>query len=62
MPEKIIEAISQYVEMRNDTVQSQIDSAMYSLKSALIQSAKIDAALELQGRINRIIKNDEQES
>lgn len=62
MQEKIIEAISQYVEMRNDTVHSHIDSAMYSLKSALIQSAKIDAALELQGRINRISQNDEQES
>lgn len=62
MQEKIIEVISQYVEMRNDTVQSQIDSAMYSLKSALIQSAKIDAAMELQGRITRISQNDEQES
>lgn len=62
MQKQINEAISRFIEMRNNTVDSQIDSAFFQLRNALRQSAKISAALELLGQINSIFKYNEKES
>jgi hypothetical protein len=45
--------------MRNDTVASNLSSAMYALNVAMMQAAKIEAAKEIYDNILKIESNYE---
>ena len=59
MKNTIKDNLAHFMKMRNDTVASNLSSAMYALNVAMMQAAKIEAAKEIYDNILKIESNYE---